>query len=153
MKVIMMKTIFLFLTVFVTTAYAADMSKYACMHMEVVIKNNTPNTCYLLTEELTNDSILVPGHDISFKIAPNEASAPLDIYSPTFDGETLTSVELVYECGEGAYIRLDTQKNACGSINTVNAAVLYAANLHATAEKNVASYWSNKPAKITWTIE
>lgn len=148
-----MKAIFVFLAVFVTTADAADISNYACLHLQVTIKNNTPNTCYLLTEELTSDSTLDPSQDISFKIAPNEEAAPLDIYSNVFDGTDLTSIELVYECGEGSYIRLDSQKNACGNKNTVNTAVLYAANLRATAEKSPASYWYNKPAKITWTIE
>lgn len=147
-----MKAILVFLAIFVTTADAADISNYACLHLQITIKNNTPNTCYLLTEELTSGSTLLPSHDISFRIAPNEEAAPLDIYSTALN-TTPTSIELVYECGEGSYIRLDSQKNACGNNNTVNTTVLYTTNLRATAEKSPASYWYNKPAKITWTIE
>ena len=146
-----MKALCLFLAVLFSSVCAADTSNYACLHLQIAIKNNTPNTCYLLTEELTNNSILLPTHDISFKVGPNEEAPPLDIL-PELISEP-ASIELVYECGEGSYIRLDSLKNACGNQNTVSTAVLYAANLRATAQTSPASYWYNRPAKITWTIE
>ena len=146
-----MKALSLFLAVLFSSVCAAVTSNYACLHLQIAIKNNTPNTCYLLTEELTNNSILLPTHDISFKIGPNEEAPLLDIRSESIYGPA--SIELVYECGEGSYIRLDSQKNPCGNQNTVSTALLYAANLSATAQTSPASYWYDKPAKITWTIE
>ena len=146
-----MKALFLVLTAFYSSVCLADMSNYACLHLHVAIKNNTPNTCHLLTEELTNDSILNSSQDITFKILPNETSPFIDIKPTVFDGGA--SIELVYECGEGYYIRLDSQKNGCGNQNTVSTAVLYAANLSAVSQNTEANYWSNKPAKVVWTIE
>ena len=129
-----MKALCLFLAVLFSSVCAADTSNYACLHLQIAIKNNTPNTCYLLTEELTNNSILLPTHDISFKIGPNEEAPPFDIRAESIYGPA--SIELVYECGEGSYIRLDSQKNPCGNKNTVSTALLYAANLSATAQWN-----------------
>jgi hypothetical protein len=124
---------------------------YPCLHLQISIKNNTPNTCYLLTEELTNDSLLSPKQDLSFKILPNAQSPFIDI-SPYLFTEG-ASIELVYECGEGYYIRLNSQKNECGNDNKVMTSVLYAANLSATAENTPANYWSNQPAKVIWSIQ
>ncbi len=145
-----MRILFIFLSIIFSSTSIAYMDQYNCMHMNVTIKNNTPNTCYLLTEELGIGHI-VPAHDISFKIAPKKESPPLDIVqSQLLYG---TSIELVYECGEGSYIRLYSQKNECGHLNKVNASILYTANLTATYQTSPASYWSNKPASIKWTIE
>lgn len=146
-----MKVLFLVLSAFYSLVCLADMSNYACLHLQVAVKNNTPNTCHLLTEELTNDSILLASQDITFKILPNQTSPLVDIKPTDFNGSA--SIELVYECGEGYYIRLDSQKNGCGHQNTVSTSVLYAANLSAVSKNTEASYWSNKPAKVVWTIE
>lgn len=150
-----MKAIFLILTLLISPFCSAENVKgindYACLHLQVSIKNETPNTCYLLTEEFTNDSILNPNHDITFKILPNTETSIVDILPSNFANGA--SLELVYECGEGAYIRLDSEKNACGNQNTIEASVLYAANLTATAQSSPANYWSNKPANVTWTLK
>lgn len=150
-----MKAIFLlFILLFSPLCNATNVTgvnDYACLHLHVSIKNQTGNTCYLLTEEFTNDSILNANHDLTYKILPNEKSPFIDILPRSFaDG---ASVELVYECGEGAYIRVASEKNACGNQNTLYTSVLYAANLTATAEKTPANYWSNKPAEVVWTLK
>lgn len=145
-----MRILFVFLSIIFSSTSIAYLNNYNCMHMIVTIKNNTPNTCYLLTEELVYGDI-IPAHDIPFKISPNEESPTLDLVQSEL---TIgTSIELVYECGEGYYIRLYSQKNECGNLNKVNASILYTANLTATYQANPASYWSNKPASIKWTIE
>ncbi len=143
-----MKIVFLFLMfVFSETCMA---SGYACTHLQITVKNNTNNTCYLLTEELASGLIL-PTNDITFKIAPGEESKPVDIEQSDFT--VGTSLELVYECGEGYYIRLYSHKNECGNANKVNASVLYTANLAGTSQTTSANYWSNKPAIVRWEIQ
>ncbi|MGV3739702.1 MAG: hypothetical protein ACO1N3_00200 [Gammaproteobacteria bacterium] len=150
-----MKAIFLILTLLISPLCSAEniqgINDYACLHLHVSIKNETANTCYLLTEELTNESILNPEHDITFKILPNTETPIIDILPRDYAAGA--SLELVYECGEGAYIRLDSEKNTCGNQNTIEASVLYAANLTATAVSTQANYWTNKPAKVTWTLK
>ncbi|MCX7091274.1 MAG: hypothetical protein NTU48_07490 [Legionellales bacterium] len=146
-----MKTMFLFLILcFSQACMAGSTSGYACTHLQVTIKNNTANTCYLLTEELSS-GIFSPAHDITFKIPAGSESKPVDIeQSDILFGVAL---ELVYECGEGYYIRLYSQKNECGNINKTNAAVLHTANLTGTFQANLANYWTNMPAVVNWTIQ
>lgn len=146
-----MKSLFLFLFLFFTeTCVSAATSGYACMDLQLSIKNNTNTTCYLLTEELTSGT-LQPGHDVVFKIAAGTESNPMLIKQS--DISASTALELVYECGESHYIRLYTQKNECGYTNKVNVHVLYKENLSATAETSPANYWSNKAATARWTIQ
>lgn len=128
-----------------------SINDYGCLHLQISIKNDTPNTCYLLTEELTNNSTMNPQHDLIFKILPHTESPIMDILP--FSYARNASIELVYECGDGAYVRLHSEKNACSSNNTIEASILYAANLTATSQTAPASYWSNKPAKVIWTLQ
>lgn len=146
-----MKTVFLFLFLFFSQAcIATSTSGYACTHLQVTIKNNTANTCYLVTEELSSGRIS-PTHDITFKIAAGSESKPVDIEQS--DITFAVALELVYECGEGYYIRLYSQKNECGNINKTHAAVLHTANLTGTFQASLANYWTNKPAVVNWTIQ
>lgn len=143
--------VFLSMLIFSSLCNAGKLD-YACLDLQIAIKNNTPNTCYLLTEEIGDENTFIThGTDVSFKILPNEQSSFATL-TPRFmtDG---VSMELLYECGEGYYIRLDSQKNPCSYKNTAQGRVLYAANLTATTETVAANYWSNKPAKIVWTIQ
>lgn len=148
-----MKTVYLLASLFFSSlCMATDLTDYACLHLQITVKNNTQNTCYLLTEELDNsESVVNPAHDITFKIAPNEEAPMIDIRSIGYIGGT--KLELVYECGTGSYIRLHSSKTECGNTNEIEASILSAANLSATQKSTPASYWSNKVAKVHWTIE
>lgn len=149
-----MKTVYLLASLFFSSMCiaATDLTDYACLHLQITIKNNTQTSCYLLTEEFDNsESVINPAHDITFKIAPNEEAPMIDIRSIGYmEG---TKLELVYECGTGSYIRLHSSKTECGNNNETEASILSAANLSATHKDTPANYWSNKAAKIHWTIE
>jgi hypothetical protein len=146
-----MKTVFLFLILFFSQAcMATSITGYACTHLQVIIKNNTANTCYLLTEE-SSYGLISPTHDITFKIPAGSESKPVDIEQSKITSGV--ALELVYECGEGYYIRLYSQKDECGKLNKTHAAVLHTANLTGTFKTSLANYWTNKPAVVNWTIE
>ena len=127
-----------------------SVNDYQCIHLHISIKNETPNTCYLLMDELTNGSSM-NNENLVYKILPNTESAIMKINPGNYYAGA--SIELVYECGDGAYVRVNSEKNACTNPNRVETSVLYSANLIATAETEPANYWANKPAKVIWTFK
>ncbi|PJD93604.1 MAG: hypothetical protein CK424_02045 [Legionella sp.] len=144
-----MKKYIIFSFLMLSSPVMAGFSDYACLHLEITIKNNTQNTCYLIEHEAQSGFIYSEKHDLAFKILPGEESSVLDLINGLSSGP---NIDLQYECGEGRYITLHTEKNMCGNDNTTTAFLLSAANLSANPETTPASYWSNKPATVHWTI-
>ncbi len=145
----MKKYIVLFLCILSNTGFAA-MRDYQCLHLQIVIKNKTSNTCYLIGHSSKTAPIYSDKGDFVFKILPGEESSILDIRSGS--PFVSPSMELEYECGEGRTITLHSEKNLCGNDNTTTAFLTSAANLNARHETTPANYWSNQPASVHWTI-
>lgn len=145
-----MKKYIVFFLFILSSAGFASRIDYPCLHLEIVIKNKTSNTCYLMSHSEKNVYIYSDKRDLAFKILPGEESSILDISSGS--PYVSPSIELQYECGEGRTIALHSEKNLCGNDNTTTAFLTSAANLNAKHETTIANYWSNQPARVRWTI-
>ncbi|MCR9191046.1 MAG: hypothetical protein NXI01_00095 [Gammaproteobacteria bacterium] len=143
-----MKKLLLFALFFMSTPCMADFEDYACEHLMITIRNDTPYTCYL-TQTESNMGAFYDQNEVPFKILTGRKEWLNMLQEPFNAG---SDIKLYYECGEGQTITLLAKQNSCGTNNKTLASVVAANNMKADYNTSPANYWKNQPATIDWIL-
>jgi len=143
-----MKKLLLFALFFITAPCLADYEDYACEHLMITIRNDTPYTCYL-TQTESKLGEFYDQNEAPFKILSGQKEW-LNMVQQSFNAGS--DIKLYYECGEGQTITLLAKQNSCGANNKTSASIVAAINMRADYKTSPASYWKNQPATIDWIL-
>lgn len=82
----------------------------ACNNFKIIVKNDTPMTCYLAQRTVKSGTIL--RHE-PYKLSPGLTSNQFEL-SGAFKS---ASISLTYECGDNQTITIFSEKSACSPVD------------------------------------
>jgi len=158
-----MKKLFLLLTIIYTSfAFAGTACKsYDERAFNVVIKNNTGETCELVTHTL-NNGLYTDESKLPTIIADKKQSQPLQLYIPSYVLFHLLSanIELSYQCGNDKFVTIESQKElhagdslfGINSMITITGSTSSLSNMDAKYSSIRGSCEKNQSSTIYWTF-
>lgn len=121
-----------------------------CGHFMIQIKNNTQSSCFLTKIKLLGGRVMNV-NDLPLEIPAGQSSYPFDVAEQWGQGQGPDIVS-TYQCGDGQFVKFESQKDQCGRNAIVSGVVLSALKMDATYSGTDGSYWDNKPGTIAWTL-
>lgn len=159
-----MKKLFFCLAILYTSSSFAGISctSYDERAFDVVIKNNTNETCTLIAHTLHN-GLYANQAKLPEKIAPHHVGHPLQLYIPYYllGAFNLLSanIELSYQCGSDKFVTIESQKERfpddwgiVNSVITITGSASSVANMDAKYRYTRGSCEKNQSSTIYWTF-
>ena len=156
------KVCLLLITLYTSSVFAGIWcSSYDERAFDVVIHNNTGETCTLIAHTL-NNGIYAHGEKLPKTIENNQKSPPIQLYIPDYFIVKLlsTNIELSYQCGSDKFVTIESQKEHCSGdslfgINpmiTITGSVSSLSNMDAKYRYVRGSCEKNQSSTIYWTF-
>ncbi|PJD91385.1 MAG: hypothetical protein CK424_07120 [Legionella sp.] len=158
-----MKKLFLLFTILYTSfAFAgASCKSYNERAFNVVIKNNTGETCTLIAHTL-NNGFYSDENKLPMTIPDKKQSQPLQLYIPSYVLIWLlaANIELSYQCGNDKFVTIESQKErspgdsllGINSVITITGSILSLSNMDAKYSYIRGSCEKNQSSTIYWTF-
>lgn len=121
---------------------------YPCVHFMIRIQNNTQSSCFLTKIKLLAGHV-TNVNDLPLEIPAGQSTDPFDVSEW---GTQMSDIVLTYRCGDGQFVKFESQKDLCRRNAQVVGSVISALKMDATYTGTDGLYWDNKPGTISWTL-